>query len=161
MDRLARMERADQENAAKLAQVSERLVQAERAGGESRAQLTPILDKLERIERQTTAQAPTVPQPTATGSLPDPKASAKVEKPQDRLAEHAETPEKPAREAVVAGWFLRGVHRGTALLESRRGLVEVKPGATIPGAGRVEAIEKRGREWVVVTSKGLITAEQW
>ena len=36
------------------------------------------------------------------------------------------------------------------------GYREVRVGDPIPGAGRVEAIEKRGRRWVVVTSLGLI-----
>jgi len=31
----------------------------------------------------------------------------------------------------------------------------------IPGIGRVEAIERRGREWVVVTARGLIATESW
>ena len=27
---------------------------------------------------------------------------------------------------------------------------------SVPGIGRVEAIERRGRQWVVVTAKGFI-----
>jgi hypothetical protein len=30
------------------------------------------------------------------------------------------------------------------------------PGETVPNAGRVESIERRGKTWVVVTSKGVI-----
>jgi hypothetical protein len=49
------------------------------------------------------------------------------------------------------------VYDGLALIESRnRRLLEVGPGAMVPGVGRVEAIEKRGKRWVVVTAKGLI-----
>jgi len=43
-------------------------------------------------------------------------------------------------------------------VESRRGLREIAPGDSLPGAGRVQAIERRGRQWVVVTSNGVIDA---
>ncbi len=51
---------------------------------------------------------------------------------------------------------LLGVWDGSALIESDEGLRQVKPGAVLPGAGRVEAIEQRSGRWVVVTSEGLI-----
>jgi hypothetical protein len=34
--------------------------------------------------------------------------------------------------------------------------MEVGPGDTLPGAGRVRSIERRNRQWVVVTSNGVI-----
>jgi hypothetical protein len=52
---------------------------------------------------------------------------------------------------------LHEVYDGVALIESRnRRLFEVGPGAMVPGVGRVEGIEKRGKRWVVVTAKGII-----
>ncbi len=78
-------------------------------------------------------------EPALTGSLPD-----------------------KAKPPMVDGWLLRDVYDGVAMIENRnRRLVEVGPGDTLPGAGRVEAIERRGRTWVVVTSKGLITSQTW
>jgi hypothetical protein len=66
---------------------------------------------------------------------------------------------KPVRTDPVEGWVLREVYNGSALVESRsRGLYEVMPGNVIPGVGRVEAIERRGTRWVVVTDKGFIGA---
>jgi hypothetical protein len=63
----------------------------------------------------------------------------------------------PAKDATVEGWVLHEVHNGTALIESRNGrLVEVAQGEMVPGVGRVEAIERRGKRWVVVTPKGAI-----
>ncbi len=35
------------------------------------------------------------------------------------------------------------------------------PGDTLPGAGRVEAIERQGRQWVVVTRQGFVTPKEW
>jgi glycine/D-amino acid oxidase-like deaminating enzyme len=53
---------------------------------------------------------------------------------------------------------LREVYDGAALIEGNRRLYEVMPGGVIPGVGRVEAIERRGRSWVVLTDKGTISA---
>ena len=63
---------------------------------------------------------------------------------------------------MVETWAVRDVFDGTAILEDRRRrLVEVGPGDSVPGIGRVEGIERRGREWVVVTRQGLITHQAW
>jgi hypothetical protein len=62
------------------------------------------------------------------------------------------------KDAPVEGWVLHEVYDGVALIESRnRRLLEVVPGETVPGVGRVEAIERRGKRWVVVTAKGVIS----
>ena len=56
----------------------------------------------------------------------------------------------------LAGYALREVQQGVALLESKRGFIEVYPGSIIPGAGRVQSIVRRQGGWVVVTSAGVI-----
>ncbi len=56
----------------------------------------------------------------------------------------------------LAGYALREVQQGVALLESKRGFLEVYPGSMIPGAGRVQSIVRRQGGWVVVTSAGVI-----
>jgi hypothetical protein len=64
---------------------------------------------------------------------------------------------KPAKNEPVDGWVVREVYDGAALVEGRnRRLYEVVPGGVVPGVGRVEAIERRGRSWVVLTDKGVI-----
>jgi hypothetical protein len=35
-------------------------------------------------------------------------------------------------------------------------LIQVMPGDSLPGVGRVESIKRQDGRWVVVTSKGLI-----
>ena len=63
---------------------------------------------------------------------------------------------------MVDGWAVRDVYDGAAILENRkRRIVEVAPGDTLPGVGRVEAVERRGHEWVVVTRQGLVTPQPW
>jgi hypothetical protein len=63
-----------------------------------------------------------------------------------------------AKPGVLDGWILRDVHRGTAYIEGRMGVIEVDQGDMIPGIGRVDAIKKQDGRWVVVTSKGLIVS---
>jgi hypothetical protein len=57
---------------------------------------------------------------------------------------------------AIDGWVVRDVHRGTAIIEGRMGLIEVDQGDVVPGLGRVDAIRRQDGRWVVVTSKGLI-----
>lgn len=107
--------------------------------------LSGLEDRLERMESQITAalnaSKPSAPAP-APASVNDPDG--------------APVP-KPVKTEPVDGWVLREVYNGSAVVESRkRGLYEVIPGNIIPGVGRVEAIERRGARWVVVTDKGFI-----
>lgn len=60
------------------------------------------------------------------------------------------------------GYVVRDVHRGVAIVESRRGeILEVYPGVQVPGAGRVQSIKRRGGKWVVVTSRGTIDSRPY
>jgi hypothetical protein len=72
-----------------------------------------------------------------TGSIPDPQTGT-----------------RDAR--TVEGWVLRNVYGGAALVEGRPGLIQVMPGDSLPGVGRIESITRQDGRWVVVTSKGLI-----
>ena len=74
-----------------------------------------------------------------------------------RAAGHANGP-KASRRNRGRGWVVRDVHRGTALIEGRMGIIEVEQGDLVPGLGRVDAIRKQDGRWVVVTSRGLITS---
>jgi uncharacterized protein YidB (DUF937 family) len=73
-----------------------------------------------------------------------------VPRPLGSLAPAASTPQ------LITNWVVRDVNNGIALVESPRGSIEVAPGEIIPGAGTVKSIERRGRGWIVVTSRGLI-----
>ncbi|KMO38332.1 hypothetical protein VQ02_11985 [Methylobacterium variabile] len=155
-ERLERLQRLEGDLAGKVAAVGERLAamaeRQDRADREQAARIAAVADKLDKRHAATpVAAAPAAPVPVAvaaaepalTGSLPD--------KPADK-----------AKPPTIEGWVLRDVYDGMAMIENRnRRLVEVGPGDTLPGAGRVEAIERRGRTWVVVTSKGLITSQAW
>lgn len=147
----------------KTAAMGERLEQAERE------QSGRIAGLAAQLERRTAAVAK--PEPTQTGSLADTKAvDARVAESKTTDVKGAEAKAAdPKPKAVVAekppvidGWAVRDVYDGAAILENRRRrIVEVAPGDTLPGIGRVEGVERRGREWVVVTRQGLVTSQPW
>ena len=99
------------------------------------AQITRIGERLERLSRGEAASAAK----DVTGAIPPAGLATQGGKP-----------------GAVEGWVVRDVHRGTALLEGRMGLIEVDPGDVVPGLGRVDAIRKQDGRWVVVTPRGLI-----
>jgi uncharacterized protein YidB (DUF937 family) len=73
-----------------------------------------------------------------------------VPRPLGSLASAASTPQ------LITNWVVRDVYAGVAVVESPHGSMEVAPGELIPGAGTVKSIERRGRGWIVITSRGLI-----
>ena len=106
----------------------------ERVQVEPAAKLGKAIEALERLTRSEAAVH-------ATGSISPPSAGMGA---------------LPAGAGVVDGWVVRDVHRGTALIEGRMGLIEVDKGDVVPGLGRVDGIRKQDGRWVVVTSRGLI-----
>lgn len=119
-----------------LTRVSESIDRHERAGAEPAARLAKAVDMLQRMESRMVAGAAG---PDITGSV----------------APAAAPPQRPA---IVDGWSIRRVNDGLALLQGRMGMVEVEPGDSVPGIGRVQEIKRHEGRWVVVTPKGWIVA---
>ena len=65
-------------------------------------------------------------------------------------------PRSGAAKPVLRNYSVSDVQDGFAVVESRYGSQEVAPGDFIPGAGRVLRIERRGGDWYIVTSNGVI-----
>ncbi len=167
-ERLERVQRQDGDLAGKVAALAERLTamteRQDHADREQAARLSALVDKLEKrqgpVAQLPAAQAPVSAVPVAAAPVAAPVKHAAAAEP----ALTGSLPDKTtaAKPAAIEGWVLRDVYDGMAMIENRnRRLVEVGPGDTLPGAGRVEAIERRGRSWVVVTSKGVITPQAW
>ena len=129
------MESASRNVAAQITRIGERLDRVERAQAEPVAKLNKAIEALERLSRGEAASAAK----DVTGAIPPAGLATQGGKP-----------------GAVEGWVVRDVHRGTALLEGRMGLIEVDPGDVVPGLGRVDAIRKQDGRWVVVTPRGLI-----
>ena len=148
LERLERSERVAQEASARLVKVAEHLDRIEREPAKAAGAMT---ERLERIERQVIATANTVAggAPVAAAAnpvVPDPTQTASL-------------PKFDPRQTQVEGWVLLEVYKDGALVEGRNKAHEIAPGQALPGLGKVQAIEKRGKAWIVVTDKGFIGAE--
>lgn len=140
-------------NTETVASIAELAVKVERMQREPDAKLSQIVERLDRVERQIAA-------PLAAASS---GAAAALGKPAaGQQAQGAARPANPSlgnatgHPQLITNWVVRDVYDGIALVESPRGSIEVVPGETIPGAGRVKSIERRGAGWIVITSRGLV-----
>jgi len=59
---------------------------------------------------------------------------------------------------LLRDYSVENVRDGVAVVDSRYGQQEVALGDSVPGAGRVLRIEKRGGDWFVLTSRGVIAS---
>lgn len=143
-----KVERAKAETTGQIGNVIDASGRLERTAKDTHTILSELTGRLEAIERRPMTSA--AAKPTAAEAA-DPAQTGSVE------------PKTAAKERMIEDWILRDVDQGVALIESRRGRVrEVTAGDTVPNAGRVESIERRGKTWVVVTSKGVIGgAARW
>jgi len=145
------VETAKSETNASVAQLSQKLDHLQHE-----AKLQQVLDRLDRIEKASA--------PLATGSIQAKPADVAtvpgnpVSLPAVKV--QAETPEvkKPM---LIPNWVVRDVYDGIAVVEGPHGVIEVVPGETLPGAGTVKSIERRGRGWIVVTSRGFVESGRY
>ena len=131
------VELSNRTTAVQFGKLAERLDRAERAQADPSAKIAKIGEAVERLERRVADHN----EITGTVNKPAPQVPAAEAKP------------KPV---IIEDYVVRRVFDGVALIEGRRGIIEIEPGATLPGAGRVEEIRRQDGRWVVVTTKGLI-----
>ena len=144
-----RVDTLDREQAAKVDRI-------DRSSDTKAAELTARLDRLEKK----VATAPPPPPPTPA---PAPKvASVKLAPSRFGAGVSMETtgsiqtaqnaPERP----VLRGYVVLGARPDAAIIADAWGEHAVHIGDIVPGAGRVERIERQGPAWVVQTNAGLI-----
>lgn len=151
-----RVERAGQDSASRIARLAEQLDRIER--GQREAARQAAAEKADRAERREKAAAASVP-PAKPGPAPaKPNADSHADPAHTGSIGEAKAAEKlDPRKTPLAGFVVRDYDDGFALIETRSGrYIDVAVGYNLPGAGRVEAIERRGRQWVVITPKGYI-----
>ncbi len=147
-----RLDAVKTETSSAIAELASKVEHMQR---EPAAKLQQVVERLDRIEQRQTAA------PQTTGSIPANAASGKtaaVNRPQilgapPKLLEPPDGAKKPQ---LITSWVVRDVYDGVALVENASGSLEVGPGETIPGAGTVRSIERRGAGWIVITSRGLV-----
>ena len=145
----------------------------DRLGHEPASKMQSLVDRLGKLARSSVDAAPTASLPKAADAKAEAKlAEAKpmdvkpvdpkpVPRPVDLKAERSTdtklaATEDPAKPPVLAAWVVRDVYQGVALIEGRRGTLEVVPGVSIPGAGVVKSIDRHGGGWTVTTTKGVV-----
>lgn len=153
------LEKADRETVPRVAEFATRLDRLDREVSGKASDVAQkqgaLQSRLERIEQQMSASS------VVTGSVPTAGKTGASGADTTVVARSVATP-APARPQVAGAWVLRDVYDGVAVVESRRGgLREVAPGEYLPGMGEVRSIERRGRSWVVLTSRGVIDRDVW
>lgn len=164
---IERFERMDREVSARIGEVSRAVAQTAQRLDKLEQRPAPPVASVSPAPLPTFAQpAPIIPAPPAALA---PQAAAPAAPPLPPLAipsettQVAPTPPRSARASriPVNGYVLRDVRDGVAVLEGHTGMRQVTLGDAIPGAGTVRAIQKRGGEWVVVTSIGVIDGKAY
>ncbi|HET6378330.1 MAG TPA: YidB family protein [Methylocella sp.] len=174
-DVMARLDALQSEAAAAAASSTGKIEQVQR---ELDAKLSQAAARLDRIERQASLPATATPlsaspssgdhgiQRSARNAVPQTKRPLEDAPGMNAMAGRADAlgpaqiPAAPGFQRglpqLITNWVVRGVYGGIALVESPHGTIEVAPGGIIPGAGRVLSIERRGRGWIVITSRGVV-----
>ena len=113
------------------------------------AGLTTRLNKLEKRAAVAGARWSANPLPPAA-----PNQSSLMARGEPSAPNETARSENPG--PLLRDYSVENVRDGVAVVDSRYGPQEVAPGDFIPGAGRVLRIEKRGGDWFVLTSRGVI-----
>ncbi|WP_342360714.1 hypothetical protein [Terrarubrum flagellatum] len=142
----------------------------EKLDRDAMTKIAQIAERLDRIERQTMTTGsitpPQTPASQAAAPQPAPQQAAIPTPPARPQQQASAAPEKSNVTAIeqktsrsIAGWALREIYDGVALIENRQyGMMEVGPGQTVRGLGRIEKIERRNGRWALVTEQGVILA---
>ena len=148
----ASVEHTSRLSVAQFNKTSDRLDKVEKAQAEPAAKLARLSEAVDKLR----AAPPVAPVAVAAAPVAAKEVTGSIAPPAAAPA----TPPKVevARLPTVEGWTLRDAANGVALIEGRRGMLEVYAGDPVPGVGRVDAIRRQDGRWVVVTSKGLIVA---
>jgi hypothetical protein len=137
------LDSANHSASSQLIKISDRLDALERAQTDPSGKLARIADAVDRLEKRSASTE-------TTGAIAPSQPAAATS--------------TPAVETNVTGpilndWVVQDVHNGRALIESRYGAeFFVASGSVLPGLGKVEAVKRQNGQWVVVTTKGVITS---
>jgi len=131
--------------------LTDRFDRFERSQIEPTLKLAKLTESVERMERRAPANTTT----NTAATTRDTTGSIAGAQPQPSIGDQF----RPAAVPVLEGWVVRSVFNGAALIQGRYGnIMEVEPGDTLPGLGRIETIRRQDGRWVVMTSRGMIVA---
>ncbi len=153
-----KLEKVEKEPLAKIQQLNERLGRVEKGNVDlgptgSIAPATvarPVASAAPSASAKAAANVPTPPMKPAAVKLASAEDPHRLQDGQ-KVAEDA-----PGKPQILTSYVVRDVYDGVAIIEGRRGPMEVVPGVSIPGAGIVKSIDRQGKGWTVTTTKGLL-----
>lgn len=124
-------------------------------------QIGKIAETLDRVEKGQAEQRKAAAAAVAPAHAASTQATTAVTETTGSIQKQAVPmvlgdPPTTLKPPILQDFVLRRVYDGAALIEGRNGIIEVEPGSTAPGLGRIEAIKRQDGRWVVVTSRGLI-----
>jgi len=125
-----------------MARIAERLDRAETAQAEAGAKAAKAADSADQMVRRLAS---------VSGDITDSHASTTAH---PVSADSKQPPPTP----VIDGWVVRDVYHGAALIEGHGGMIEVLPGDSLPGLGRIQQVRRQDGRWVVITSRGQIVS---
>ena len=173
-------ERVDQDSSSRFADIAGRLDRLEKKAAMPAAPASEFADvvaRLDKVEKRVAAAAAPASEfadlatrlktlekraavPAASWAKPlppdTPKQSSHVARADPSASNEIARPDNPG--PLLRDYSVEDVRDGIAVVDSRYGPQSVAPGDFIPGAGRVLRIEKRGGDWVVLTSHGVIAS---
>lgn len=154
----ARVDRVDHDQSARLDKLADRI------DHESAARLTDLAARVEKLEKRPAAPVvATVTPPVAPPAVvtpPKPGLAALPAPKPDVVVSNEITGSIDKPKPMLHSYRLVDVQGDYALVDGRDGPQQVGPGDVLPGAGRVLRVERHGRDWVLVTSLGLISGDQ-
>ena len=116
-------------------------------------EIASLTTRLNKLEKRAAAAGASSANPLAPAA---PKQSSLVARAD--LSAPNETARSDNPGPLLRDYSVQDARDGIAVVDSRDGPQEVAPGDSIPGAGRVLRIEKRGGDWFVLTSRGVIAS---
>ena len=137
----SRVDKLEKEQSARLDKLGDRI------NRDSAAHLADVTTRLDKLEAKTAAAAVAA---KSSPKLNVAKAGAGVS------YEPTGAIDRPSPR--LRNFILAEIHNGYAMIDSPAGEFAVAPGDIVPGGGRVLRIERRGRDWVVLTTLGQIVA---
>ncbi len=140
-----RVDKLDHEEGAKVDKLSERV------GHEASALTTELSTRVDKLEKKISAPVPAPLQPASLKPPPVPPTFTA-----DVSMESTGSIERPR--PLLRGYVVLAARDDVALVGGRYGEREVRQGDFLPGAGRVERIERKGGSWVIQTSEGVIAS---
>jgi hypothetical protein len=129
-----------------VARIAERMDRVERAQVDAGLKIAKTTDAVDRMERRLAAASSDV-----TGTVAETHVAAAMPLAPGPDMKHPTGP-------VLDAWVVRDVYNGSAMIQSRAGIIQVIPGDILPGLGRIEQVRRQDGRWMVVTSRGVIVS---